>query len=196
MKFVLASNSPRRREILRELHYDFEVLTADFDESSVSLEDPAQGVQELAKGKASAAAETFKNGETTLFLGSDTVVVLDGAVMGKPADEEDAFRMLRALSGRTHTVYTGVAAAVTENGAIASVETFVSATDVTFFDLSDEEIRAYITTGEPMDKAGAYGIQGLGCTLVEGIRGDYLTVVGLPAAKTARLLKKLGVEPS
>ncbi|MBO4383404.1 MAG: Maf family protein, partial [Clostridia bacterium] len=100
-------------------------------------------------------------------------------------------------SGRTHVVYTGAAVVLTdEAGAIVDRQTLVEATDVTFFDLSDEEIRAYIATGEPMDKAGAYGIQGLGCTLVEGIRGDYLTVVGLPAARVVRLLNSVGVEPS
>ena len=198
MKFVLASGSPRRREILRDLNYDFTVKTADFDEGSVSLKDPAAGVRNLALGKARAAAAKYgKNGETTLFLGSDTVVVLDGSVMGKPADEEDAFRMLKTLSGRTHQVFTGAAAVVTDGaGKTLSEETLVEVTDVTFFELPDEEIRAYIATGEPMDKAGAYGIQGQGCVLVKGICGDYLTVVGLPAARVARLLKSFGVEPS
>ena len=197
MHFVLASNSPRRREILSELGYAFDVRTADFDESTVDLSAPAEGVRALALGKAEAAAEAAPAGEPTVFLGADTVVVLDGVVMGIPADEEDAFRMLRALSGRTHVVYTGAAVVLTdEAGAIVDRQTLVEATDVTFFDLSDEEIRAYIATGEPMDKAGAYGIQGLGCTLVEGIRGDYLTVVGLPAARVVRLLKSVGVRPS
>ena len=196
MRFILASNSPRRREILKELKYDFEVKTAEFDESVVSLEDPPKAVQELALGKAMAVADSEVCDEKTVFLGSDTVVALDGEVMGKPADEEEAFEMLSALSGNTHTVYTGAAAVVKENGTVVSSETMVEATDVTFFDLTEEEIRGYIATGEPMDKAGAYGIQGLGCVLVEGIRGDYLTVVGLPAARVVRLLKTLGVEPT
>ncbi len=197
MHFVLASNSPRRREILSDLGYAFDVRTADFDESTVDLSAPADGVRELALGKAEAAAKAAPAGEPTVFLGADTVVVLDGVVMGKPADEEDAFRMLRALSGRTHVVYTGAAViSIDETGAVTDRQTLVEATDVTFFALTDEEIRAYIATGEPMDKAGAYGIQGLGCTLVEGIRGDYLTVVGLPAARVVRLLKSVGVGPS
>ena len=195
MRFILASNSPRRREILKELNYDFEVKTADFDESTVDLSDPAEGVQQLALGKAMAAADDVASPARTVLLGADTVVVRNGAVMGKPVDENEAFLMLSALSGQTHTVYTGVAAVVKENGAVVSSETLVEATDVTFFDLTEEEIRGYIATGEPMDKAGAYGIQGLGCVLVKGIRGDYLTVVGLPAARVVRLLKSLGVEP-
>ncbi len=197
MRFILASNSPRRREILRELNYDFEVKTAEFDEAAVDLSVPSEGVQKLALGKAMAAAESVVCEEETLFLGSDTVVALNDVVMGKPADEDDAFAMLSSLSGNTHTVYTGAAAVVVgADGSVLKTETLVEATDVTFFDLSEEEIREYIATGEPMDKAGAYGIQGLGCVLVEGIKGDYLTVVGLPAAKVARLLKRLGVEPS
>lgn len=195
MRFILASNSPRRREILKELNYDFEVKTADFDESTVDLSDPAEGVQQLALGKAMAAAGEVASPARTVLLGADTVVVRNGAVMGKPIDENEAYLMLSALSGQTHTVYTGVAAVVKENGSVVSSETLVEATDVTFFDLTEEEIRGYIATGEPMDKAGAYGIQGLGCVLVKGISGDYLTVVGLPAARVVRLLKSLGVEP-
>ena len=198
MKLVLASNSPRRREILGGLGYEFDVFAAPFDESAVSLADPVEGVQKLALGKAEASAKAAEqSGEDTLFLGSDTVVVLDGAAMGKPADEEDAKRMLRTLSGRTHQVYTGVAAVVRDGttGELTS-ETFASCTDVTFYELSEAEINTYVTTKEPMDKAGAYGIQGKGCVLVSGINGDYLTVVGLPAAETYRLLQRHGVLPT
>lgn len=171
--------------------YKFEIRTGDFDESTVALDDPKEGVQKLALGKALAAVQ-----QPGLYLGSDTVVVLDGVVMGKPSDEQDAFRMLRSLSGRTHEVCTGVAlVTVGEDGTVENTETFVEATEVTFFELSDEEIRRYIRTGEPMDKAGAYGIQGLGRVLVEGIRGDYETVVGLPAARVYRALLKHDVVP-
>lgn len=191
MKLILASGSPRRREILTDLGYSFDVKTADFDESQVSLEKPSEGVQALALGKATAAAEATSVDAPTVFLGSDTVVALNDAVMGKPADEGDAKAMLRSLSGKTHVVYTGVALVEkNERGEIVSNETFVEATEVTFFELSEEEIDWYVGTGEPMDKAGAYGIQGLGRVLVEGIRGDYETVVGLPAARVYRALRK------
>ncbi len=191
MHFILASGSPRRKEILEELGYQFEIKTGDFDESTVALDDPKEGVQKLALGKALAAVQ-----QPGLYLGSDTVVVLDGVVMGKPSDEQDAFRMLRSLSGRTHEVCTGVAlVTVGEDGTVEHTETFVEATEVTFFELTDEEIDRYIRTGEPMDKAGAYGIQGLGRVLVEGIRGDYETVVGLPAARVYRALREHDVVP-
>ena len=197
MRLILASGSPRRKEILEDLGYNFTIRTAGFDESAVSLERPAEGVQALALGKANAAAEDTFVAEKTVFVGSDTVVVLDDAVMGKPADEDEAFAMLRALSGRTHVVCTGVAIVEKdEKNEVVENETFVEQTEVTFFDLSDEEIRAYIATKEPMDKAGAYGIQGQGCLLVEGIRGDYLTVVGLPAARLSRRLKARGIVPN
>ena len=197
MQLILASGSPRRREILEELGYAFTVKTADFDEASVSLDEPAEAVQTLALGKALAAARTTPTEDTTVFLGSDTVVVLEDAVMGKPEDERDAKAMLRALSGATHTVYTGVALVeVDAEGHIQCQETFAEATDVTFFALSDEEIDWYVATGEPMDKAGAYGIQGLGRVLVETIHGDYLTVVGLPAARVFRALRERGIVPA
>ena len=135
MHFILASGSPRRKEILEELGYQFEIKTGDFDESTVALDDPKEGVQKLALGKALAAVQ-----QPGLYLGSDTVVVLDGVVMGKPSDEQDAFRMLRSLSGRTHEVCTGVAlVTVGEDGTVEHTETFVEATEVRFFELTDEE---------------------------------------------------------
>ena len=191
MHLILASGSPRRKEILEELGYQFDIKTGDFDESTVPMDDPKEGVQKLALGKALAAVDG-----PGLYLGSDTVVVLDNVVMGKPSNPEDAKQMLRSLSGRTHEVCTGVALVEkNERDEIVSNETFVEATEVTFFDLSDEEIDWYVGTGEPMDKAGAYGIQGLGRVLVEGIRGDYETVVGLPAARVYRALREHDVVP-
>ena len=191
MHLILASGSPRRKEILEELGYQFDIKTGDFDESTVPMDDPKEGVQKLALGKALAAVDGLG-----LYLGSDTVVVLDNVVMGKPSNPEDAKQMLRSLSGRTHEVCTGVALVEkNERDEIVSNETFVEATEVTFFDLSDEEIDWYVGTGEPMDKAGAYGIQGLGRVLVEGIRGDYETVVGLPAARVYRALREHDVVP-
>lgn len=193
MTLILASGSPRRREILAEQGLSFDIFTADFDESSVSLENPADGVQKMALGKARAALEKWRGlrekapfplTEETVFLGADTIVVLDGAAMGKPKDEEDAFRMLKSLSAKAHQVYTGVALVSPQKE-----DFFVEKTEVFFKDLTDEEIRNYIATGEPMDKAGAYGIQGLGGALVDRIEGDYLNVVGLPAEKTLERLK-------
>ena len=156
MHFILASGSPRRKEILEELGYQFEIKTGDFDESTVALDDPKEGVQKLALGKALAAVQ-----QPGLYLGSDTVVVLDGVVMGKPSDEQDAFRMLRSLSGRTHEVCTGVAlVTVGEDGTVEHTETFVEATEVTFFELTDEEIDRYIRTSS--------GCRRRGCTARSG----------------------------
>ena len=136
MHFILASGSPRRKEILEELGYQFEIKTGGFDESTVSMDDPKEGVQRLALGKALAAVD-----RPGLYLGSDTVVVLNNVVMGKPTDPEDAKTMLRSLSGRTHEVCTGVAlVTVGEDGSVENTETFVEATEVTFFKLSEEEI--------------------------------------------------------
>ncbi len=191
MKLILASGSPRRRDILQEQGLSFTVFTADFDEHSVSLADPEQGVQQLALGKAKAAMEKWRNEgrpltEDTVFLGADTIVVSDGIPMGKPADKEDAFATLKRLSGKAHQVYTGVALCRP-----AQTECFAVKTDVYFKPLSEEVIQAYIATGEPMDKAGSYGIQGLGGELVEKIDGDYLNVVGLPAKEVLNRLQKL-----
>lgn len=191
MKLILASGSPRRRDILSEQGLSFTVFTADFDEHSVSLANPEQGVQQLALGKAKAAMEKWRSEgrlltEDTVFLGADTIVVSDGIPMGKPADKADAFATLKRLSGKAHQVYTGVALCRPEQA-----ECFAVKTDVYFKPLSDETIQAYIATGEPMDKAGSYGIQGRGGELVEKIDGDYLNVVGLPAKEVLNRLQKL-----
>ncbi len=187
MKLILASGSPRRRELLTEVGIPFTVAPAEFDESSVSLQDPAEGVCALALGKARASRRTCGD-DNAVYLGADTVVVLDGEAMGKPADEDDAFLTLRRLSGRAHSVYTSVALISGDQE-----EIFYEKTDVYFYELSDEEIREYIATGEPMDKAGSYGIQGRGRLLIRKIDGDYFTVVGLPVARVARALKKYNV---
>lgn len=190
MKLVLASGSPRRKELFSEMGIRYKSLPSDFDESTVDVSDPAKGVCDLALGKARAsrAAWEKKNREPAVVLGADTLVVLDGQPMGKPEDEEDAFSMLKSLSGREHSVYTGVA--ILDGG---KEETFFSKTDVYFYELTDEEIHEYIATGEPMDKAGAYGIQGIGRLLVRKIDGDYFTVVGLPVAEVYRALRRHGI---
>lgn len=181
---ILASQSPRRIELMREAGFDVQVVPADIDETAHAGETPFELVERLAQAKAQAvAAMDAAAGETV--VAADTIVTLGGEILGKPANEADARRMLHELSGKTHQVATGVC--IVRDGVIDS---FVDVTDVTFFDLTDEEINAYIASGEPMDKAGAYGIQGVGGRmLVESIRGDFYNVVGLPIAKLIRRLK-------
>lgn len=183
MKIVLASGSPRRRELLSQAGVEYIVDPADIEEiTSETL--PAKVVEDLSRQKAQAVAASHK-GE--VVLAADTVVAFDDKILGKPTDEEDAFKMLTELSGRTHQVYTGVTI-VDENG---NTKTFSECTDVTMYENSPEAIKSYIQSGEPMDKAGAYGIQGLGAVLVEKISGDYNNVVGLPLAKVYRVLYNL-----
>ncbi|MBR6511896.1 MAG: septum formation inhibitor Maf [Clostridia bacterium] len=189
MEFVLASKSPRRVEMLKSLGFDFTVRPADIDESSISIADPETGVEKIALEKAKACFHGLEMHEAVV-LAADTIVVLDGEVLLKPKDAADARAMLSKLSGKTHTVFTGVAI-MTER----ETRSFVESTDVTFFELTDEEIDDYIATGEPLDKAGAYGIQGRGSLLVKSINGDYFNVVGLPTAPVARCLKAFGVLP-
>lgn len=171
MKLVLASKSPRRSEILKNAGIDFTVRVADADETIEKGTKPEDAVKILAERKAR-AVERAKD-ETV--LGADTVVVLDGNILGKPRNREDAFRMLKSLSGREHSVFTGVCAVSENNSVVFAVETKVE-----FFELSDREIDEYIDTKECDDKAGAYGIQGLASKFVKGIKGDYFNVVGLP----------------
>lgn len=190
MKLVLASASPRRREILKNAGYSFSVRPAELEEHLDPALSPGQAVEELAAQKAACAAQHAAEHE--LILAADTIVVRDGAILGKPQDEAHAFAMLRSLAGREHTVYTGVC--VAQPGETGKKGTFSCSTAVRFYTLSDDEICSYIATGEPMDKAGAYGIQGYGCLLVESICGDYFNVMGLPIAQTARLLSQFGVK--
>jgi len=177
---VLASQSPRRAEILRQAGIPFTVRAADVDESVLAGENPADYVRRLAKAKAYAVE---CNGDETV-LGADTTVVIDGEILAKPADVSDARRMLERLSGRRHEVLTGVCL---RRGAAASCECV--ATGVVFAPLSPSEIAAYVASGEPMDKAGAYAIQGLASKFVERIEGDYFNVMGLPVALVYRMLR-------
>lgn len=171
MKLVLASKSPRRSEILKNAGIDFTVRVADADETIKEGTKPEDAVKILAERKAR-AVERAKD-ETV--LGADTVVVLDDKILGKPRDREDAFNMLKNLSGREHSVFTGVCA-ISENGSVV----FAEETKVEFYSLSDKEINEYIDTKECDDKAGAYGIQGFASKFIKGINGDYFNVVGLP----------------
>ena len=181
---ILASGSPRRRELLSLYTTDFTVCVSDFDESAVTAPTPAQLVEQLAIGKCLAVAKQHPD---AVVIGCDTVVDVDGAVFGKPHDAEDAKRMLRALSGKTHQVITGVC--LTTVGAQRS---FSAVTEVTFAELSDEEIDYYIRVYKPMDKAGSYGIQEwIGFIGVRGISGSYFNVMGLPVQRLYTELKKL-----
>lgn len=173
-RIVLASASPRRREILATAGYTFEIQTADVDEN-IHVTDPELLVRELALLKAAAGAKKVKG--DAYVIGADTVVSLDGEIMGKPADRADAKRMLRALSGKTHQVFTGVCVLDTADGSATSRS---DATHVTIRELTEAEIDAYIATGEPDDKAGAYAIQGIGAKLVEKTEGDLNNVIGFP----------------
>ncbi len=189
-RLILASTSPRRRELLGLLGLPFDVIGSHFDEESVSTEGltPAAWVMRLAEGKARDVAERHQDGEA-LILGADTTVVLDGEYLNKPANAEDARRMLRKLSGRTHQVYTGLC--LMKTGSDPDIHKLTAAfavTDVTFDSISDETIAAYVATGEPLDKAGAYGIQGKALSFIPGIQGDYFNVVGLPLEYSRRML--------
>ena len=185
-ELVLASQSPRRRELLALIGLAHEVRPADIDESYLAGETPEQHCERLARGKASALAGQVSR--DAVIIGSDTIVVVDGLVLGKPADAADAMRMLRMLSGRSHTVLTAVA--VARGGRLESAVERVS---VSFRAIDDGEIAAYIATREPMDKAGAYGIQGYGATIVSRIEGDYFAVMGLALNLLVRLLARVGL---
>lgn len=178
MKIILASASPRRRELLTLAGVEYEVIPSECQEVLPDEITPHEAVKELARQK---AEDVFKRRSDCMIIAADTVVALGNTILGKPKDEEDAFNMLTSLSGKKHTVYTGVCIKTKEK-----TDIFYAATDVEFYELSEKEIRNYIATGEPTDKAGAYGIQGKGFVLVKGIHGDYFNVVGLPLAETVR----------
>ena len=180
---ILASASPRRRELLALIGLMHEVLPADVDETLLPDEIPWAYAERLARAK---AKKSVLSGSVS--IGSDTIVVVDGDVLGKPADEAEAAEMLRRLSGRSHTVMTAVAVAF--GGTVTSDVVTVG---VTFRALRDDEIEDYIRTGEPMDKAGAYGIQGFGATIVDAVDGDYFAVMGLPVNRLVRLLESVGL---
>ncbi|WP_462412378.1 Maf family protein [Neobacillus sp. Marseille-QA0830] len=183
---ILASSSPRRKELLENLRIPFAISSSNVDESFNPDLSPDEVVMELANRKAQAI---FKENPQSYVIGSDTIVVADGQFLGKPADEAEAFQMLKGLSGSQHEVYTGVSIVSPE-----SSTRFFEKTEVWFWELTDEEIRSYVNSGEPLDKAGAYGIQGLGSMLVQKISGDYFAVVGLPVARTLRELRRLGFQ--
>ncbi|MEG0321130.1 MAG: Maf family protein [Oscillospiraceae bacterium] len=189
MDIILASGSPRRKELLERMGIrNFKVISPDIDEVTDTRLSPAEIVESLSLQKATAVAEG--QGEDVLVIAADTIVTLDGAILGKPNDEMDAFKTLSALSGGRHQVYTGLT--VLCNGEAVTQH---EVTTVTFRELTEEEIDDYISTGEPMDKAGSYGIQGYGALFISEITGDYPNVVGLPVARLGKILEGFGVNP-
>lgn len=185
VRVILASQSPRRRELLTLIGIPHEVRPADIDETPLPGELPVPHAERLARAKAHALAEREPD---AVVIAADTIVVVDGDILGKPRDDADAQAMLARLSGRTHTVYTAIAVA---RG--AHTESAVEAVSVTFRALSAAEITDYVATREPMDKAGAYGIQGYGATIVERVDGDYFSVMGLGLRRLVELLARVGL---
>ena len=182
MNLILASGSPRRRELLSLYTTDFTVCASDFDESAVTADTPAHLVEQLARGKCLTVSVRHPG---AVVIGCDTVVDVNGEVFGKPHSVEDAKRMLRALSGATHQVHTGVCVS---DG--VRTESFVDSCKVTFFPLSEAEIEFYASTQEPYDKAGAYAIQGRAALWLDRIEGDYYTIMGLPLSRTVQLVQR------
>lgn len=191
-KIILASASPRRKELLEKAGAVFRVITAD-NEEHMEGSSPGEIVENLSAQKALCVAGALLPGdEARIIIGADTIVAFEGKMLGKPADTEDAVQTLRRLQGNTHQVFTGVTVLYKADGEWKRY-TFAECTDVTFYPVTEEEIRSYVATGEPMDKAGSYGIQGLFGIYVKGIRGDYNNVVGLPAARLFYEMKKKGI---
>lgn len=188
MEIILASASPRRKELMEVLGLPFSVRVSDADETTDENLPPYFIVERLSLLKAAdVAAKVSAEGKDALVIGADTIVVLDGAILTKPKDEEDAKRMLAALSGKWHSVLSGVTVMDTKT---AKSETFYVETKVHFVELTQEEIDGYVKTKEPLDKAGSYGIQGKGGMFIDKIEGDYFNVVGLPVCRLSGVLKK------
>lgn len=178
---ILASQSPRRKELLSMCGFEFEIKPAEADETLPDGISPADAVEYLSRIKAEAIED-----DENIIIGADTVVALGNEILGKPSDDADAFRMLSALSGKKHSVFTGVTLRKKDK-----IITFHSETKVEFYEMTEEEIKGYIATKEPNDKAGAYAIQGIGGLFIKGIEGDYNNVVGLPVAELSRRIKEL-----
>ena len=191
MRLVLASASERRRELLRRLDIDFEILVSEFDEESILFSgDCSDYVKVLSEGKVMEVSNKLEGEEPAIIIGSDTIVSIDGDILGKPKSKEDAFLMLKKLSGKSHEVYSGITLYDTEKK--IKISDF-QCTKVLFSEITDEIINWYIETGEPMDKAGAYGIQGYAGAFVKEIQGCYYNIVGLPLNKLSFMLREMGV---
>ncbi len=194
VRFVLASGSPRRRELLEQMGLTFEISSA-HGEEVITKTLPAEIVEELSRQKADEVADryaqTYKN-DTCVIIGADTIVAFGNEIMGKPHDNADAVRMLTQLAGNTHQVYTGVTLVILENGGRRTL-TFYEKTDVEMYPMTAGQVQAYVATGEPSDKAGAYAIQGRCAAYIKGINGEYNNVVGLPVARLMQELLALGL---
>ncbi|RXI98406.1 septum formation inhibitor Maf [Anaerobacillus alkaliphilus] len=180
-KLILASGSPRRKQLLEQGQLQFSISTSTVDETITEPLNPEEVVEQLSLRK---AQDVFSRFDDSIIIGADTIVSINGTILGKPKDEEEAFQMLQQLSGNEHDVYTGVAILSKEKTIVFHERTIVS-----FWELTTAEIEDYISSGEPFDKAGSYGIQGLGALFVKKINGDYFNVVGLPLARTVRELQ-------
>lgn len=180
-KLILASGSPRRKQLLEQGQLKFSISTSTIDETITDILTPYEVVEQLAFKKAD---DVFSRNHDSIIIGADTIVSINGLILGKPSNKEEALHMLQQLSGKDHEVFTGVAIIAKEKTIV-----FHERTIVTFWELTSNEIEDYIASGEPFDKAGSYGIQGLGALFVKKIIGDYFNVVGLPLARTVRELK-------
>ncbi len=193
MNYILASASPRRKELLKQIGLDFAILPA-CGEEHTSFTIPQEAVMDLSRQKAEEAAKQRKEkAQEEVIIGADTVVSLADMILGKPKDRQDAIRMLSALSGMSHKVFTGVTFVIFREGK-KTVHSFYEETEVTMYPMSEEEINWYIGTNEPFDKAGGYGIQGRCAIFIKEIRGDYNNVVGLPVARIYQEFMKLGID--
>lgn len=194
MKIYLASASPRRKELLKQVGISFRVMPSSVEEK-ITKEKPDEVVEELSYQKAVDVCGRLmeEKQENFVVIGADTVVSAWGKILGKPADKEDAVRMLKGLQGVSHQVYTGVTIAWKNQDISPMYATFSECTDVTMYPMTEEEIRRYVDSGEPMDKAGAYAIQGLCAAHIQGICGDYNNVVGLPVGRLCQELKRRGL---
>ncbi|MBE6696579.1 MAG: septum formation protein Maf [Ruminococcaceae bacterium] len=194
MRIILASKSPRRKEILSSLGIKFDIIVSEADESS-SSHDPAELVSILSERKGMAVAEKLKStaNEDTLIISSDTVVALDGAIFGKPSDTEEAESMIRELSGKAHSVFSGISLILISKDKTVKSATDFEKTVVTFKKMTDKDISLYLSLENVLDKAGAYAIQGAASLWIDGIKGNYFNVVGLPVNKIAPLAEKLGL---
>ncbi|MGN0160324.1 MAG: Maf family protein [Lachnospiraceae bacterium] len=192
MRFILASGSPRRRELLTQVGIIFEVITSSVDEV-VTVNNPDQVVESLSKQKAEDVFHRIKDvHEDMVVIGADTVVASEGKILGKPKNEMDAYNMIEGIAGKTHSVFTGVTLCMMQNGKERTI-TFSAETKVMVDVMTPENIRDYIATGESLDKAGAYGIQGRFAAYVTGIEGDYNNVVGLPVGRLCKVLRQEGI---
>lgn len=198
MKMILASASPRRRELLKQIGWDFEVCVSQVEET-ITKTIPSEVVEELSAQKARAVFDSVpvardESAGAVLVIGADTVVACDGEILGKPTDREDAVRMLGMLQGRSHYVYTGVTLCCRLKDGKELLKSFHEETEVTFYPMTEEEIQGYVDTKDPMDKAGAYGIQGICARYISGIKGDYNNVVGLPVGRLYQEVRNLTKE--